>query len=96
MSGVRPDIDAWLAGERAYATTKWPDEGPVLNGDTALPFDEWVHQYLHRARVLKIHTTGGRQALAKALMTLMRYVEHVIDEHGPLPPPGLPSGHFRP
>lgn len=98
--GVDAPIDAplartlvrhWLKQERPYAESKWPTEERVLSGDTAMPWDEWVDQYVTRAVTLGLDTERGRVALGKAVMTATRVLEQAVVEYGPMPRGGVPS-----
>lgn len=95
MSNMRAYVQRWLNGERAYATNKWPDETAKSLIEQS-EITEWVLMYVHRAETLGVQTVNGRQALAKALMTLHRLTELTCDLYGPLPAPGLPSGEIQP
>ena len=90
---ARRRVRVWMKQERPYADSKWPKEQEVdvLNGDTAMPWADWVVQYLGRATTLGLDTERGRVALAKAIMTATRVLEESIVQYGPLPPGGTPS-----
>lgn len=90
---ARRRIRIWLRQERPYADSKWPPdrEIDVLTGDTAMPWANWVSQYLGRATILGLETERGRVALAKAIMTATRVLEEAVARYGPLPPGGTPS-----
>ena len=90
---ARRQVRAWMNQERPYADSKWPKEQEVdvLNGATAMPWADWVAQYLGRATTLGLDTERGRVALAKAIMTATRVLEESIVQHGPLPKGGTPS-----
>ena len=88
---ARRRIRTWMNQERPYADAKWPDEHAVLMGDTAIKWDEWVEQYVHRAMTLGLDTQRGRVALAKGIMTATRVLEQAIVEYGGLPQGGVPS-----
>lgn len=92
-SVARRRVRLWMRQERPYAESKWPTEGEVdvLNGATAMPWADWVRQYLGRATTLGLDTERGRVALAKAIMTATRVLEEAIVQHGPLPRGGEPS-----
>lgn len=51
--------------------------------------------YLKRAQMFGLDTEQGRQALGKAASTLIDYMTHAIEIHGPMPQPGFPSGEIR-
>lgn len=95
-----PDSDSpvldWLAVELTYASEKWPDDeeqSRVAFGSCDQLIED-VSMYMHRAKVLGLKNPLGRQALAKALMTLFRYTEATVQVHGGLPPAGVPSGQL--
>jgi hypothetical protein len=92
-SVARRRVRAWMRQERPYAESKWPTDGEVdvLDGKTAMPWADWVVQYLGRATTLGLDTERGRVALAKAIMTATRVLEEAIVQHGPLPDGGTPS-----
>lgn len=76
-------VRAWIELERnTYANVKYP---PTKIDWTAEQGEEWVMQYVHRATVLGWDNPLGRQALAKALMTLTNLVELTVRRDGPLP-----------
>lgn len=90
----RPDIaevQDWLDDERTYAEGKWPT-GQVDDSISPERYKEWVEQYMSRALVLGLNNPLGRQALAKALRTLMARTESTVRTQGRLPAGGLPSG----
>ncbi len=90
----RPDVahvQDWLDKERGYAEGKWPT-GTVDDTITDLRYVEWVEQYLSRSLVLGLETPLGRQALGKALRTLLAFTESTVRTRGPLPMGGVASG----
>ena len=90
----RPEVAQvadWLEDERVYAEGKWPT-GTVDDSISPERYVEWVEQYMSRALVLGLGNPLGRQALAKALRTLLAFVESTVRTRGPLPAGGLPSG----
>lgn len=86
-------VGDWLAGERFYAESKWPP-GHVDETITPEAYKAWVEQYMHRALILGLENPLGRQALAKACRTLIAFTESTVRRHGPIPPPGVPSGEL--
>lgn len=90
---ARRRVRAWMNQERPYADSKWPKEQEVdvLTGETAMPWADWVTQYMNRAELLGLETERGRVALAKAVMTITRILEESIVQYGPLPKGGTPS-----
>ncbi len=92
----------WVDKEREYADNKFrwqrnsQDEEISEDGfsDDGFWYNQ-VTQYFWRANVLGLDNPAGRQALAKAYMTLGGAVESMIRVYGPLPEPGHPSGEVR-
>lgn len=86
----------WLIEERAYQVRKFGVELDDQHTREGLGEDGWwwrqLTSYFHRARVLTCETPVGRQGLAKFVATACGLLESVIRVHGPLPPPGVPSG----
>lgn len=86
----------WLVRERAYQVRKFGTELDDQHTREGLDDDGWwwrqLTSYYHRARVLGLQTGVGRQALAKFAATACGLLESVVRVHGPLPPPGVPSG----
>jgi hypothetical protein len=105
-AAISDHVHDWLQLEEArYADGKWTLEEMkrrVALGDPAtgrLPgvgmgseSMDGVQMYMHRAQVLGLENPLGRQALAKALMTLFSRVEGAVALYGPLPAAGVPSG----
>lgn len=84
-------VQHWLDTERPYATAKLPDDWEDQHLEpTAVR--QLVNQYLDRVVVYTLHTPQGRQALLKALMTLQRFAEAAVRNHGELPVAGVASG----
>lgn len=106
MSQEHDHVAAWLEAEYEYATGKWPEtttdlilvghhDEPDLNGvGPGSEYRRWVLQYMHRAHVLGLDNPLGRQALAKALRTLMACTETTVRLYGPIPPAGVSSGNL--
>lgn len=74
---------------------QWAEnEAEIVNGGIAE--DSWwwrqITQYVQRARLFGLDTPQGRQALAKATMTMRGCVEASVRVYGPLPEPGHSSG----
>ena len=82
----------WLDAERAYAEAKWPTQ--VTDQLAPEEYEPWVCQYIHRAVILGVGNPLGRQAMAKALRTLLALTESVVRKHGELPMAGVPSGEI--
>lgn len=92
-------VDHWLSQERfLYADEKWAEaeaaaahlasvrcEGPTT-------WHDWAGNYLLRAAMFSLDSPQGRQALGKAIVTLTHVLETAIEEYGPMPKPGVPSG----
>jgi len=90
----------WLREEEDYQRGKWSpathDELVATEGtgrDSAFFRD--VTQYMHRAHVLGNGTPLGKQALLKALSTLINGCDAVVRVFGDPPPGGSPSGEVR-
>lgn len=93
-------VASWIAAERAeYAGIKYAENS---EGRTTLvaamregDWQRWTNfagNYIRRAELFGFDTPQGRQALGKAIVTLMHTLETAVDVHGPMPPPGVPSG----
>lgn len=52
--------------------------------------------YYGRALIFNVTTELGRQAVGKTIATLMHLLETAVEEHGPMPLPGVPSGEIQP
>ncbi len=92
MSGT---VAEWLEAEWGYQMTKFTlDE---IDATTRAGEDDWswrLNQYLHRAQLLGLENSMGRQALAKYVATAVGMLDSVQRVHGPLPAPGVPSGEI--
>ena len=87
-------MERWLGDEHIYERAKFApqiDDAKTLGAPER--WDETIEMYLHRARVLGLDNPAGRQAIAKAAVTCIGYLESVVRVHGPLPEPGVPSGY---
>lgn len=89
----------WLAQERRdYAHGKWstPEAEAahlacvLLTGPTT--WHDWAGNYIKRAAMFGLDSPQGRQALGKAVVTLMHVLETAVEEYGPMPRAGVPSG----
>lgn len=101
---TRMNVAQWIAEERAgHADVKYGSgtaandliEKQVLEGgldDNALNF---IGNYLKRAQLAGVDTPLGRQALGKAAVTCIAYLERSVFHFGPMPEPGHPSGEVR-
>ncbi len=92
----------WIDKERIYADNKFQrqrkNQDEEISADGFSEESFWynqVTQYFWRANILGLDNPAGRQALAKAYMTLGGAVESMIRVYGPLPEPGHPSGEIR-
>ena len=94
---ARPEVMAWIITElREYADKKWTREDKehtTWDEGVADWHDRFLHEYLHRARLLGYMTPRGQQALMKALVTAFEMcVTMYVGLDGKLPLPGHPSG----
>lgn len=89
----------WLIRERRYQVKKFGIATDDAHTGEGLADDSWwwrqLTTYFHRSRVLGVDGPVGRQALAKFVATACALLESVIRVHGPLPPPGVPSGEIN-
>lgn len=96
---AKQHVAAWLEAElELYSGPKYPEEetrraveGNVEDWGTV---EDRVGMYMRRATILGFDNPRGRQALAKGLRTLLTLTERVVEMHGPLPKPGVPSGEI--
>lgn len=93
------DILGWLARERRdYAQGKWtPPEAAKAHRDCVIgegptTWHDWAGNYVKRAAMFGLNTPQGRQALGKAIVTLIHVLETAVEEFGPMRKPGVPSG----
>ena len=98
---ARAALFAWLTEERrSYADTKYADgtetreelKQVMLAEGFADRWMDFAFNYIQRARMFGATTPQGRQAMGKAIVTLMHVLETAIMVHGPMPRPGVPSG----
>ena len=68
----------------------------IVEGRHADTLDGFLSGYIDRARVLGLDSPAGRQALAKAGVTILDFLEHAVVAFGDMPEPGHPSGEIRP
>lgn len=98
---ARHDLVAWLLEERAgYADKKYAN-GTVTRDEFVEDLRNgygldarWLDfplNYVQRAKLVGLDTPQGRQAMGKAIATLMHYLETAIVEFGPMPQPGISS-----
>ena len=90
----RAYAEQWVHDEITYEKGKTPtDTDDLRTINTPEEWDEIVGMYLHRARTLGLENPGGRQAVAKAAVVCMGYLESCTRAYGSLPEPGVPSGY---
>ncbi len=96
---LRGMVLRWLADERKmYADLKWAEPGAEVAhracvvGEGPTTWHDWAGNYVKRAVMFGLDTPQGRQALGKAIVTLMHVLETAVEEYGPMPRPGVPSG----
>lgn len=90
----------WLEDERDYTIDKFGidlddkhiKEFNMSGSDTDSWWLQQLDNYYHRANVLDLTTSGGRQALAKFVATAAGMLEAAVRVYGPLPEPGVTSG----
>lgn len=58
-------------------------------------WEGYVFNYLSRVRLFGVDTPLGRQALGKLIVTLTHCLETAVQEHGPMPVPGVSSGEIE-
>lgn len=96
-------LNAWVREETKYAGRKFGhtsrgEHDEAMREEQIGPDSWWyrqIHQYIDRARLFGLDTPQGRQALAKAMMTMHGAVESSIRVFGPMPQPGVPSGEIQ-
>lgn len=103
-------VAKWIQQEREqYAyTRKYARDGQqqsdnrrmivdaIATGEFGVQLQDFVFNYLKRVQLFGLDTPQGRQALGKAVMTLIDYLETAVDHHGAMPRPGVPSGEILP
>lgn len=101
---ARRELALWIRLERSrYADVKFEDDTAGREnlfratkeegyGDT---WNDFVQNYLTRAKEWGIDTPKGRQALGKAIVTLMHCLETGIQVYGDMPEPGHTTGEVR-
>lgn len=99
----RAHVLHWLLHERPeYADEKWAEDTEHLQelikqmsqGDIK-PWLNFAYNYLDRVRIFGIDKPQGRQALGKAIVTLLHTLETAVFLFGSMPTPGVPSGEIR-
>lgn len=100
MSG-NAEVIYWLAQEkREYAEPKWswPDAAKAhrdcVIGEGPTTWNDWAGNYIKRAVMFGLDSLQGRQALGKTIVTLIHVLETAVEEYGPMPAPGVPSGEI--
>ncbi len=104
-SEARVALKIWLLQERSrYADIKYAENGEnrarlitAMVDTESIPelWDVQIEGYMDRARTFGLETAHGRQAMGKAIVTMMHCLETAIEVHGPMPKPGVPSGEIR-
>lgn len=93
------EVNEWLDAEwNDYASVKWSEPGAdaahlacvMRLGPTMR--EDWAGNYIKRAVMFGLDTSQGRQALGKAIVTLTHVLETAVEQYGPMPRPGVPSG----
>ena len=93
----------WIMQERSkYADVKYDEDGANRKRlQNAMRTEGlgglWLSHiggYLDRAQTFGLDTEKGRQAMGKAIVTMMHCLETAIEIHGPMPEPGKPSGEI--
>lgn len=95
-------IQEWIAQERAeYASKKYADgesnREELVDAMRDREWERWTNfagNYLKRAELFGFDTPQGRQALGKAIVTLLHTLETACDLFGEMPQPGVPSGEI--
>ncbi len=96
-------LKQWLLQERSrYADVKYDSDGDnrqrlkeaMRDEGYAPTWANFVDNYLKRVEVFGLDTPAGRQAMVKAIVTLMHCLETAIEVHGRMPKPGVPSGEI--
>jgi hypothetical protein len=103
----RAQLRIWIARERrGHADEKYDHQAhldrieSLMADDGALCDDGWwmrfIPRYFERARMFKLSTPQGRQAMGKYIVTLCHCLEYAIELYGDMPEPGHTSGEIRP
>lgn len=100
MKRPRQHVAAWILDERVrYADVKFDRQGGnhevIRNGMDEGRWDDvlsFMQNYVKRAELAGLDTLQGRQALAKAVVTGLDFLEIAVDKFGPMPKPGRNSG----
>lgn len=102
----RQQLRMWIGRERAVYADQSPKYGAETETRRQLIQDmreqgfgerhvDLCLQYVKRAQVLGAETHQGRQAMGKAIVSLMHLLETAICVHGDMPEPGHPSGEIK-
>jgi len=101
VSDVPTQIEDWLIDERLrYAHAKWSPEDAAkahrdcVIGEGPTTWHDWAGNYIKRAAMFGLDSPQGRQALGKAIVTLIHVLETAVEEFGPMPVAGMPSGQI--
>ena len=93
------DVYQWIVDERRdYADAKWEPPAAAkahrdcVIGEGPTTWHDWAGNYIKRAAMFGLETPQGRQALGKAIVTLIHVLATAVEEYGPMPAPGVPSG----
>lgn len=94
---IRLERELYAKGKKFAEGTAGRDKGisDMYREGYGDGWDDFVQGYLKRARLLDIRNENGRQALGKAITTLMHCLETAVEVYGPLPKPGVPSGQIE-
>jgi hypothetical protein len=93
---ARDELETWIGVELvSYAEQKWDggdERHTTWTQDNAEWWEDFVYQYVHRARTLGYTSPLGQQALLKGLVTLFEMCVTMCLGSESLPSPGHPSG----
>jgi len=96
---IRTHLLEWIAIERReYADVKYAEDGDnramlkkaMEDGDWQR-WTDFAGNYVRRAEMFGLNTLQGKQALGKAIVTLMHTLETAIEFYGDMPKPGVSS-----
>lgn len=105
----REHVHAWIDYERrTHADVKYGEGtqqrenliADVQNNPHMAPsvkdidFDLFIGNYMSRVKLHGLDTPQGRQAMGKAIITMLHALETAVLVHGPMPRPGMPSGNI--
>lgn len=99
---LRNDLLNWIKAEREnYADQKWSGENrerlvkAMEDEGFGDIWRDFILNYLKRAELFGLDTLQGRQAMGKAIVTMLHCLETAIEIYGTMPQPGFPSGEIR-